>query len=261
MTGSRTLRSASIRKRIDELVKHYEQNLPIFQALLGVLQGMVAGSPELQAIAHSIKFRVKEPSHLRDKLERKAIDAQEAGKTFPYTTENLFRKINDLVGVRIIHLYTHQFATIHTLLLRMFGEYKMIQLESPKARTWDDESRAYFKSIGVGTTKSVTMYTSVHYVVKPNTRSNLSCEVQVRTLMEEVWGEVDHKINYPHTTPVLSCREQIKVLARVTSSCSRLVDSIFSTHAEAVTALQGSSRSTPSRRRTKARARSVRPAH
>lgn len=45
--------------------------------------------------------------------------------------------------------------------------------------------------------------------------------------MEEVWGEVDHSINYPHKTESLPCREQIKALARATSSCSRLVDSIF----------------------------------
>ena len=74
---------------------------------------------------------------------------------------------------------------------------------------------------------------SVHYVVQPNSRTELTCEIQVRTLMEEVWGEVDHQINYPVKANSLSCREQIKVLARVTSSCSRLVDSIFFTHQEA----------------------------
>jgi hypothetical protein len=48
--------------------------------------------------------------------------------------------------------------------------------------------------------------------------------------MEEVWGEVDHQLNYPHETPSLACREQLKVLARVTSSATRLVDAIFLTH-------------------------------
>ena len=38
------------------------------------------------------------------------------------------------------------------------------------------------------------------------------------------------KINYPKKSDSVSCREQIKTLARVTSSCSRLVDSIFTTH-------------------------------
>ncbi len=47
--------------------------------------------------------------------------------------------------------------------------------------------------------------------------------------MEEVWGEVDHTMNYPHQIDNLACREQLKVLARVTSSATRLVDAIFLT--------------------------------
>ena len=47
--------------------------------------------------------------------------------------------------------------------------------------------------------------------------------------MEEVWGEVDHAINYPHKTSGVPCREQIRALARQTSSATRLVDAIFAT--------------------------------
>jgi putative GTP pyrophosphokinase len=109
-------------------------------------------------------------------------------------------------------------------------EQKWKITEGPKARTWDDESRNYFRSIGIKTLATPNLYTSVHYIIKPNTKSAVTCEIQVRTLMEEVWGEVDHKINYPHKSESISCREQIKTLARVTSSCSRLVDSIFTTY-------------------------------
>jgi putative GTP pyrophosphokinase len=47
--------------------------------------------------------------------------------------------------------------------------------------------------------------------------------------MEEVWGEVDHKVNYPHESKSVACVEQIKALARSTSAATRLVDSIFAT--------------------------------
>lgn len=57
-------------------------------------------------------------------------------------------------------------------------------------------------------------------------------ELQVRTLMEEVWGEVSHSINYPVETASISCREQLRVLARISSGCTRLVDSIFSSYEE-----------------------------
>ena len=71
------------------------------------------------------------------------------------------------------------------------------------------------------------MYTSIHYVLGSNSVTRTTCEIQVRTLAEELWGEVDHAMNYPKESNIQTCREQIKVLARVTSSCSRLVDSIY----------------------------------
>lgn len=71
------------------------------------------------------------------------------------------------------------------------------------------------------------LYTSVHYIVATGNREVRTAEIQVRTLAEELWGEVDHTLNYPRPTTITTCQEQIKVLARVTSSCTRLIDSIF----------------------------------
>jgi hypothetical protein len=44
--------------------------------------------------------------------------------------------------------------------------------------------------------------------------------------MEEVWGEVDHSMNYPHKVASLARQEQLKVLACVTSSVNRLARSL-----------------------------------
>ncbi len=225
-----TLRAAEL-KQINGLVQHYVDNQQYFIMLLSNLTGFVEASKKLKTLTHSVKGRVKDPEHLRAKLIRKGLEAKSKGEVLPYTRENLFQKINDLAGFRILHLHTTQIEDINSELLEVFKEQRWLKLEA-SARTWDDESREYFTSIGIATEESKTMYTSVHYVVQPNSRSALTCEIQVRTLMEEVWGEVDHQINYPVKVNSISCREQLKVLARVTSSCSRLVDSIFLAHQE-----------------------------
>ena len=217
-------------RTIDELVALYVANREPLIRIPNSIQGYIDSSEKLKLLIHSVKSRLKDPTHLKDKLIRKGIEAKEKNTAFPYTKENLFSKINDLAGYRIIHLHTKQFQEIDLELKKIFSEEQVIIVEGPKAKTWDDESREYFKKIGVAVEKSPNLYTSVHYVIKPNRNSKFTCEIQVRTLMEEVWGEVDHTINYPHKSNVHSIREQIKVLARVTSSCSRLVDSIFSTH-------------------------------
>lgn len=113
----------------------------------------------------------------------------------------------------------------------IFSAQRYHVIEGPEARTWDSEYRDYFASVGVATCENKRLYTSVHYVVRSNSRAQVTAEIQVRTLMEEVWGEVDHLLNYPRETTHLPIREQIRALARSTSASTRLVDAIFATQA------------------------------
>lgn len=218
------------RQSIELLVQHFAENRSVFDGVLEQLISALKGDEALGKVVHSLKWRVKDVEHLRDKLERKLLEAKSKGKKFAITPKNLFTKVNDLAGCRILHLHTKQFQKIHTCLKSIFEEYRYELIEDPIAKTWDDESREYFSQIGTKSEKSPSLYTSVHYVIAPNRSTGLTCEIQVRTLAEELWGEVDHTINYPHKSMSLACREQIKVLARVTSSCTRLVDAIFSSH-------------------------------
>lgn len=173
----------------------------------------------LRAI-HSVKSRLKDPLHLEDKIRRKLA-------TEKITPENLFKKINDLAGVRVLHLHTNQFSEIHAAIINHLAKNYWSIAEKPIAYSWDPETTAYFKSLGLKAQTRDTYYTSVHYVVKPHAKSDISCEIQVRTLFEEIWGELDHAINYPKETPIVACREQLRVLAKLSSTGTRLVDSIF----------------------------------
>lgn len=116
--------------------------------------------------------------------------------------------------------YTHRYNKIHK-------QKDWTLVEPPKAYTWDPESKQFFESLEIGVEIKESYYTSVHYVVRPRLDSPLCCEIQVRTLFEEIWGEVDHTLNYPTKSENLACREQLKVLAKLVGAGSRLVDSIF----------------------------------
>jgi ppGpp synthetase/RelA/SpoT-type nucleotidyltranferase len=218
-------------RTIDDLVDLYKSDIDVFRMFTEQLRTLVE-IPRLKRLYHSARWRVKEPDHLKNKLIRKLTRSRLGGSAFTINRDNLFEKVNDLAGIRLLHLHTSEFESINQTLTELLHENRYTIVEGPEARTWDDEYRAYFEMIGVKTVKSSRMYTSVHYVVEANTRTKRTAEIQVRTLAEELWGEVDHTINYPLESQRLACREQIKVLARLTSSCSRLVDSIFATHSE-----------------------------
>jgi putative GTP pyrophosphokinase len=220
--------ATSKQKRIAQrLVGHYAANRHLYEVMLTQLASAIHGSQELMQHVHSTRSRVKDETHLRDKLIRKMQLATTRHRNFTITEKNLFSRITDLAGFRILHLHMRQMEEIDLALRGVLTEYRYAIIEGPTARTWDDESREYFASIGIRQIKSPKMYTSVHYIVRPNKETPGRCEIQVRTLAEELWGEVDHSMNYPHESKYPTCREQIKVLARVTSSCSRLVDSIY----------------------------------
>lgn len=219
-------------RRIEKLVAEYTANRDLVRRFLNQLLDLLRESKELDNLVHSFKSRIKTESSLRDKLRRKFIDAKATGTPVSITPENLLTEINDLAGLRVLHLHPRQIKEIDQHIRALLVEEKLGLCEEPFARTWDDEYRRFFQECGFETQPSPSLYTSVHYVVESSSRKTTSCEIQVRTLMEEVWGEVEHSINYPHKIDNLACREQLKVLARVTSSATRLVDSIFLTFEE-----------------------------
>lgn len=176
-------------------------------------------------LIHSYKSRLKDLSHLEDKLNRK----WEKGEFV--TPENFFQEITDLCGVRVLHLSHEQFPSIHQEIMRNITDYKdWVLHETPKAYIWDKEKEDIYRELGLNVQTKDSNYTSMHYVVRPNKDSFISCEIQVRTLFEEVWGEIDHEINYPHKTDSIACKEQIKVLSKLVNTGSRLADAIFITH-------------------------------
>ena len=127
-------------------------------------------------IVHSVKSRLKDLQHLREKIQRKSSTED------PITPENIFDRVTDIAGVRVLHLYQTQFTHIHRAVNQKLDSQDWILYEQPKAYTWDPESRGFFENQGLNVEVKESLYTSVHYVIKPRENSPVSCEIQVRTL-------------------------------------------------------------------------------
>jgi ppGpp synthetase/RelA/SpoT-type nucleotidyltranferase len=213
---------------IDSLVALYEERRHIFKRFLNNINDFFLLEPSLNEgslpIIHSIKHRLKDPEHLRKKLARKISK----GKMI--NCENLFSQVTDLAGIRILHLHRKQFEPIHNFIMQIVAQGDWVLGEQPVAYMWDPEIEEYFKSFDLRTEVKETFYTSVHYIVQSPSDSRIQCEIQVRNLFEEAWGEIDHAINYPQQTTSHSCLEQIRVLSKLVGAGSRLADSIFSEH-------------------------------
>lgn len=171
-------------------------------------------------IIHSIKSRLKDPQHLADKIGRKWAED-------PVDDKNLFQRITDLAGVRVLHLYPQQFTFIHSAIEDQVQSGEWYYREQPKAYTWDPEATKYFESLNIECLLKESYYTSIHYLIQPRKDSDIVCELQVRTLFEEIWGEIDHYMNYPYKTESVACKEQLRVLGKLASTGTRLADAIM----------------------------------
>ena len=137
-----------------------------------------------------------------------------------------------MAGIRVLHLYPEQLQYIHEAIKKEIINGDLVFYENPKAYTWDIDLKTFYKQLDIVTSIKPSYYTSVHYVVMPKVGSKIKCEIQVRTLYEEVWGEIDHSLNYPYKCDSLSCKEQLKVLAQLTAAGTRLANSIVKSKTE-----------------------------
>jgi ppGpp synthetase/RelA/SpoT-type nucleotidyltranferase len=171
---------------------------------------------------HSVRYRVKDTWHLIDKIIRKKSEQEE--KYIDLALDNYSKRITDLVGLRVLHLFKSDLPLIHAQLnenLTVEGR-PVINI-----RKGDDESPEYNKKadeLGMDVKVHPAGYRSVHYIVSSQiTRLKVLLEIQVRTIYEEAWSEVDHKVNYPHKCePVIGYL--LSILNRLSGSADEMGD-------------------------------------
>ena len=173
----------SIGEDHNQQIKSLSQSASMYASLIQSINGV-----------HSVRWRVKSVDHLMAKIVRKRHEKKAAYAII--SSENHYNIVTDLVGIRALHLFKGDFAEIHEFLNPFFSNK-----EDPVANLREgdpDEWTEQYKLLGLQVRFHPEGYRSIHYVktVKPIKRE-LHLEIQVRTVFEEGWSEVDHRIRYP----------------------------------------------------------------
>ncbi|WP_053228232.1 RelA/SpoT domain-containing protein [Spirochaeta cellobiosiphila] len=159
---------------------------------------------------HSINYRVKDNEHLIEKIIRKTI----ADPCRRIRIDNYQEQITDLVGVRALHLFKEDWSAIHEFMMDSWN-----LAEPPKAYVRHGDSPRiieYYKEKDCEVEEHPFGYRSVHYLIEAGLgKEKLKVEVQVRTIFEEAWGEIDHVVRYPY-------HKDKDMLVRLSSILNRL---------------------------------------
>lgn len=142
---------------------------------------------------HSVRYRIKDPNHLIEKIIRKRMEDPER----VINIDNYKTEITDLIGLRALHLFKEDWLHIHNSI-----NDKWDLVETPTAYFRKGDPIDYvkiFEDNGCSAKEHPYGYRSVHYLLKTSPNKNTyTSEVQVRTIFEEGWSEIDHKIRYPY---------------------------------------------------------------
>lgn len=173
---------------------------------------------------HSVRYRIKASNSVIEKIIKKKI--KEPNREI--NISNYKNEITDLIGIRALHVFKNDWYSIHNFILEMF-ELKEGHLPIIYHREGDEkEFIEMCTNNGCKQEKHEKGYRSVHYIVATQlTKNKHFAEIQVRTIFEEGWSEIDHKIRYSYksdkTTPFDS---QLRALNGIAGNADEIGTSI-----------------------------------
>lgn len=168
---------------------------------------------------HSVRWRVKDPHHLIKKIARKKVAAVE--KYAAISSGNYRDVVTDLVGIRALHLFKGDFPTLHRSII---DTWELDENPTAYVRKGDtEELRTLYRELGLEVEEHKDGYRSIHYITKTNfTKTTVKCELQVRTIFEEGWSEIDHKVRYPDFSNDPLIRDFLHIFNRLSGAADEM---------------------------------------
>lgn len=211
------------------LENHYERLVKIDKQLLSTTFNDFLSI----RCVNSIKSRVKDPYHLLDKLVRKVLKKAEYKDI---NLDNYHLYFDDLLGFRLILLYNEDWYDLHKEILnhysgdkeRFVDKNKRIYLDTstepfiistPEINIRNGDDDGIYKSVIATSSgckpliKSGRYYRSIHYSVFYH---GYCFEIQVRSVFDEAWSEVDHNLLYPSNLDNVNFINYSKMINRIT---------------------------------------------
>ena len=205
---------------LEAIYNDYSQYRKSYETQADLIANILRGQKKV----HSVKTRVKDELHLIEKVIRKTEDRRRKyGNDFNFTVENYKNEITDLVGIRVIHIFKEDWEEIHDFISQMWNVNEIV------ANIREGDNTHQFKDLGIEVCSRLSGYRSVHYLIEsyPTTEKVIT-EVQVRTIFEEGYGEIDHQLRYSLNEIPEILEQNLMLLNRIAGSSDEMASLINS---------------------------------
>jgi ppGpp synthetase/RelA/SpoT-type nucleotidyltranferase len=163
------------------LTPTYEAHLPKLQRLVDEVRFALANALDHTDLKVSITSRVKTIDSFLEKVVRKQY-------------ANPLREMTDMAGVRVVCQFTPDLTQVAAALNDLF----MIQERVDKTALLGSDRMGYF---------------GTHFIVQLGEKYRgpryddifqLNCEIQVKTILQDAWAQIDHSLMYKATVSIPS---------------------------------------------------------
>jgi len=209
---------------MEKIYKDYLSRIPILETGARTISEILRTHQDV----HTVRSRVKDPEHLIEKIIRKTSEKKQNEPDFQITLANYPEKVTDLIGIRVLHLYKDQAIQIDKMIRENWEPMEKVTIYHRKG---DDDSLSDGQDPKLFEHKEHPVgYRSWHYLIASQiTKHHYIAEIQVRTIFEEGWSEIDHQLRYPYHLDNELLKNQLLVLNRMAGSADEMVNNIRET--------------------------------
>lgn len=200
-----------------EIAKQFEEDR--VKKYPKLIQKHISKVASFQSI-HSYRYRIKETDSLIKKIIMKA---NQKGKKV--TLDDYLLNITDLIGIRVLYVFKEDYYAVHK---QMMNEYQHLLVENIhiKLQKGDDPS-IYEKILNCDPViEENSTYRSIHYTVRAEEKApkGVRLEIQTRTIFEEGWSEINHKLVYKNqdVSDYFALTQASKILSTLVGNCDTL---------------------------------------
>lgn len=172
-------------KKVTEFSSYYDENYDFLDSAANVFKTLIAALLIDKVQIDSINYRIKEREECISKFKRKYLTEIE-NSNLDYKIEN---HLTDLVGLRVVCLHLDDIKEIQNLIESNFKEIDITDKSSLLDST---EDKFGYKGLHLDLMINEQRTTLPEY----SKFKNISFELQVRTIIQDAWSVLDHKIKY-----------------------------------------------------------------
>ncbi len=209
-----------------EIVDFHKNNFNSVKMALEVLEEtIIEGRDRLEdrIPIYATKYRIKSVNSIYLKTKRQKISD--------------FKQITDYGGMRILCLAEQDLPKVNEFIIELLKEKKWI-LSQIKIYNFDLEQTQIFdkqidnliiqsndskKNFICSRDYKESGYKSIHYILERSNDGMPTVEIQLRTLLQDVWGELEHSLAYKKGQVNPYIKKNFSLLAQDLATCDSLI--------------------------------------